>query len=72
MNLRKKEMLDYRIYHETGRQVFLGEGQLQMDQQQLYVDELKIVDSLKFHLALNSVDDLITKEECNGAVGTPR
>ena len=41
-----------------------------MDQRQLFVEELKIADSLNFHLALHSVDDLVTEEECRGAVST--
>ena len=70
MSRRQKGRLDYKIFHQTGKKVFMGEEKVEMDQRQLFVEELKIADSLNFHLALHSVDDLVTEEECRGAVST--
>ena len=41
-----------------------------MDPNRLRLEQLKVLDSLNFHLALNNVDDLLSAEECKGAVST--
>ena len=70
MNLRTSERFDYGIYNETGRKVPLTVHHSEMDLKQVEMEELKILDSLNFHLALNDVTELITDDECNGAVST--
>ena len=67
---RQKVRLDYKIFHRDGRKVIKGEEGAEMDQGKLDIEELKIADSLNFHLALNSTDDLVTEEECRGAAST--
>ena len=66
---RQKVRLDYLVLHREGRKVIKREEGMEMDQN-LRVEELKILDSLNFHLALNSVDELKSEEECRGAAST--
>ena len=69
MSLRQKDRFDYRIYDKKGEKV--RKNSLSMgDIDQLCVDELKVLDSLNFHLALNAIEDLFSEEECKGAIGT--
>ena len=70
MNLRKLERFDYRKYNETGEKVPRKRSQSDMSLKDLEVEELTIVDSLNFHLALYDVADLVTVEECKGASNT--
>ena len=70
MNLRTSERFDYSIYNETGRKIPLTVHHSDMDLKQVEIEELKILDSLNFHLALNDVTELVTDDECNGAVST--
>ena len=69
MNLRQKERIDYQVFDREGRKVRKSPATME-DLKQLCVDELKILDSLNFHLALHALDDLLTVEECKGAIGT--
>lgn len=66
---RQKVRLDYLVLHREGRKVIKREEGIEMDQD-LRVEELKILDSLNFHLTLNSVDELKSEEECRGAAST--
>ena len=69
MSLRQKDRFDYRIYDKKGEKV--RKNSLSMgDIDRLCVDELKVLDSLNFHLALNAIEDLFSEEECKGAICT--
>ena len=68
MNLRQKERIDYQVFDREGRKVRKNPATME-DLKQLCVDELKILDSLNFHLALHALDDLLIVEECKGAIG---
>ena len=69
MSLRQTERFDYRVYNKTGEKVRKNPTTME-DPKQLSVAELKILDSLHFHLALHAIDDLFSEEECKGAIGT--
>ena len=70
MNTRKLERFDYNIYNETGKKVARKQSQSDMSLKDLEVEELTILDSLNFHLALYDIEDLVTVEECKGASNT--
>ena len=70
MNTRKTERIDYSIYNQTGEKVARKQSQSDMSLKELELEELTIVDSLNFHLALYDLNDLTTVEECKGASNT--
>ena len=70
MNTRETERIDYSIYNQTGEKVARKLSQSDMSLKELEVEELTILDSLNFHLALYDLNDLTTVEECKGASNT--
>ena len=70
MSRRQIGRLEYKIYHNTGDKVRKSPATMAEDLKQLCVEELKILDSLNFHLALHAIEDLFSVEECKGAIGT--
>ena len=67
---RKKDRIDYKVYHETGKKVLVeGKGTgSKMSSAQIEIEELKIVEDISHNLALYKLEDLCTEEEIKEAV----